>query len=227
MIRRRRSAGPRGRGGVTAGVDQGAYQVDVMMALFSILLILLLTSLASAQGEPQRPSRSDYRPSDRPTANFQLRSMASIYPFRDVWVAKDGMLYGLDLTWLAQHYLAAGSLRLEEWLEPVDLSIAPASEHLDSFVLKLGFSGTGVPAGLAAQRIPLTDADAAVAALSRGAHGALIYAWSDGAAGLAPILARLRAAGVCHKLVLDPRRQTLALSRDYGLFAAEAVLRCY
>ena len=217
----------RGRPGISADLVSDAYQVDVVVALFSILLILLLTSLASARGEPQRPSRSDYRPTDPPTAAFQLRSMAPIYPFRDLWVAKDGMLYRLDLTWLAARYLAAGTLTLTQWVAPVDLSIAPASTHIDSFLLKLGFSGTGVPAGLDAQRISLAEPDAAVAALSNGGHGALIYAWGDGVAGLAPILARLRADGVCHKLVLDPHRQTLAMGRDYGLFAGEAVLRCY
>lgn len=208
-------------------VGSDAYQVDVVVALFSILLILLLTSLAQVKVETERPSRTDYRPVDVQTRPFQLRAVAPIYPYRGIWIVRDGMLHALDLQAIAERYRGAGALTLEEWLDPVDLTVKPASPHLDSFHLRLAFSGPGVHEELVSEGIPLADTEAAVAALRGDSGGALIYAWSDGASGLARVLARLRAEGVCHKLVLDPRRETLAMARDYALFAEEAVLRCY
>jgi hypothetical protein len=215
------------RAGITSGLSSDAYQVDVVVALFSVLLILLLTSLAYVKSEPQRLSQTDYRPLDRRTSTFQLRSMAPIYPYRDVWIAREGMLIAVNLAGLSKHYMDSDSLRLEEWIPPVDLTIAPASSHIDSFHLKLAFSKGAIPGLMISEQVPISDADAALETLSRGRRGVLIYVWSDQGEGLAPILARLRHQGICYKLVLDPRRDTVAVDRDYALFSEEAVLRCY
>jgi hypothetical protein len=203
-----------------------AYQVDVVVALFAILLILLLTGVARIKSEPARDSRIEYRPSDVPTAPFQLRSLAPTYPYQAIWVAKEGELIRLDLRAVAERYLAGSAAEHWEWLPPVDLSVAPAGDEPGSYRLNVAFSGDGFPPELAATRVALTDPDAAAAAVTAAAAGALIYAWDEDLAGLQPLLARLRAEGFCHRLIPVERERVL-IERNSAHLLAHKVLRCF
>jgi hypothetical protein len=204
-----------------------AYQVDVVVALFAILLVLLLTGLARVQSEPVRESRSEYRPKDVRSQAFQLRSMAPTYPYRTVWIAKDDMLTRIDLRAVAARYLASGALQYEEWLPPVDLMVKPIDTVLDAFRMHLAFSGAGIPTELVTVQLPLNDAGAAADAVAVLGPGALIFVWEGQLSRLQPVLAQLREAGVCHKLHVEPNRQTVAIVRDYAAFLEHLVMRCY
>lgn len=209
-----------------SGSLSDAYQVDVVVALFAILLVLLLTSTARLQSEPVRDTLMDYRPDDPSAALFQLRSMAPTYPYRSLWVAKDDRLTRIDLRAIAERYEAAADLEYEEWLPPADLRVAPGDTGLDAFRLDIAFSGTGIPEPLVAQHLALDD-PATAAAIGALGPGALIYVWEGQLQALQPVLSQLRIAGTCHKLNIEPRRQTVALVRDYASFLEHRVLRCY
>ncbi|WP_133511117.1 hypothetical protein [Candidatus Thiosymbion oneisti] len=212
---------------VTNGWGSDAYQVDVVVALFAILLILLLISVARIKSEPIRDSRSEYRPSDDPTTGFQLRSMAPTYPYRSIWVAKDGLLTRIDLRAIAERYASSDGRKYREILLPVELTVEPDEDAVDAFALAIDFLGEGFPERLAASTLSLADPETAANALSALGRGALIFVWEGQLTGLQPVLARLRATGVCHKLNIELRKDTVSLVRNYASFLEHRVLRCY
>lgn len=219
----------RGRRGASAAMaTSDAYQVDVMLAFFAVLLILLLTSVVQIAQQPEQPSRLQYRPEDATTVPFQLRSMATAYPYRGVWIARDGELTELDMTALAQLYGTGTGSRLEQRIGSAQVRIQPDDPGaIDSYQLRIDLGDAGLPEPLSRRRVALADTEQLFDALAGDGRGALIYAWSETLPAMAPALNRLRAEGICHKLVIDPREDRIKLRRSYPLFAGEVVLRCF
>lgn len=204
-----------------------AYQVDVMFALFAILLILLLISVAQVKTTPPVESQSSYRPVERQTTPFQLRSMAPTYPYRTIWIVKDDQIVQLDMLALARRYRSGGVLQYREWLPPMDITIGPVRDVIDNFRLDLAFSGAGIPDEVVKRSFPLSNPATVARAMSDTGKGALLYVWEQQLAALQPVLEIVRNDGLCHKVVLNPARYTVSIMRDYSDFVAEKVLRCY
>lgn len=199
-----------------------AYQVDVVVALFAVLLILLLTAAVPLRTEPSQDSRQQYRPQDSPGAPMLLRALAPTYPYRSIWIVRNGQLTELDLVSVARVYLEG----LPD-LTPAVLTVTPdPGGTLDGFVLRLQLADTDLPAALTARRLRVDDPAAAGVLAGVGA-GLLLYVWPGELARLQPLLAQLREREVCHQLALEVPDETVKLARIHQRFAGEQVLRCY
>lgn len=83
-----------------AGDD--SYQVDVIVALFAILIVLLV-SLAAGTASDNSDAVTNYRPTDAETAPTTLRALQVPYRLRELWlVDADGLMRRIDSVALAR-----------------------------------------------------------------------------------------------------------------------------
>ena len=89
----------------TVLTDDGAYQVDMVVAFFAVLLVLFVVYSAHAYSRVAERSLTKYRTADRHLVPFRLRSFAPLYPYRDFWIIKDDAIFKLDTVAVARMYM--------------------------------------------------------------------------------------------------------------------------
>lgn len=205
-----------------------AYQVDAVVALFAILLVILLTTAASLTKTPSPDSATTYKPHDRKTENFVLKTVATAYPYRSIWVIKDQYFRQIDFVALADHYYKHSTT--PEYAAHVDkgsIKINPFGSYNDNFDIQIGLTGALLPDEFTKRKIPIEQTELIYQELSTAPSGSILFAWKEQLTAIYPVLSRLEETGICHKLIISPRKQMIILSRKYQDFASESIMRCY
>ena len=208
--------------------DEGAWQVDLVVAFFAVLLILLIVSIPRIASDVSDPVRLTYKSLDRSEPPFQLSSFAPVYPYLDRWVAKDGQLALLDLEAVARRYAEQGRPAMEKTIAGVDVDVVPDRNAIDGYDLKLGLFEKGIPGWLSQRRIGLDQTDEAARLVAASPRGVFIYVWADQRAAVARIVDELRRRGKPLRLeLLEPKIDRVRIDRSAAGFTLEDVLRPY
>ncbi len=210
--------------------DEGAYQVDLITALFSVFLILLIVSAPQIARMVGNPGLMDYQTKDPPARTFQLETFAAVYPFRRLWAIKDGLIGEIKFDEIARRYQAKGVLDYEDTIEGVDIRLTTIQHDIDGFRLEITIFGKGLPNWIAENIRPTSEIDQVAGEMLSGTASSLIFVWADRAnTDAGTRLARtLAEKGKPHKLVyLEPGFSTIEVHRSAAIFDSELVLRSY
>jgi len=215
--------------------DEGAYQVDLVVAFFSILLILLVISSTRFITELKEPSLLEYENDEEKSEPFMLRSFAPLYPYRDIWIIKDSLISLVDFGSIAVEYrdkrtmsVKRAELKLKKYNGNVELTVVPSESQLDGYRLDLGIIGPKVPDVLMQQAFDAKNSAAVLKTLRERARGALIYVWHSDQNHAQRLTPQLREAGLPHKIVyLREDDNTIRLQIDRASFSYDNILRAY
>lgn len=127
--------------------DEETYQIDLIVTLFSILLVLLLVNVSAFAVREATPSRFEINAVPTQDEPFMLRSFDIRYRTRVVWVVRNGHVAELDTGSLARLWVEkASGLRISETIEAVDLKMSPdAGDTADGFDVQLLFVDDAPP----------------------------------------------------------------------------------
>jgi hypothetical protein len=211
--------------------DEELYQVDVIVAMFAIMLVLLLVSEAAVNNAPNDKSLHTYKPRDPETASFVLRSIQSPYIHRDIWLLRNDRLVRLDLPAISKKYLASTALNWEatinedKYTKGSDIDFSAGSKPT-AFRFKLTPFTDELPQSIVKETIPITTF-AGNFDLEKF-KSALIYVWYDQMHYLPGLRAMFDTKAIPHKFaILGKDNSAILLKRGTAEFALERVLRAY
>lgn len=166
--------------------DNDIYQVDTVVSLFVILLIIyvLITSSFNGKSEVARP----YKPTDKETTEFNLKSYNPVYVYRDIFILRDGQLIKLNLQGISDRMLATegqltedGTISLSYSKDDTILSIYYDPKKATTFKINILFGNNiTVPDWLIANNLTLTNLTPQDDILSTfSTSPILLYVWND------------------------------------------------
>ena len=209
--------------------DEEMYQVDLILAMFAILLILLVASEAALNQAPEEKSLFTYRPKDVQTKYFILKSLQSPYTYRKLWIMKSNKINELNLKEIAELYLASKTIDYSDTIKDergmADVEFK-ARDGLTSYYFKLRYVTEELPAKLIKRTIYLKNPD-------KGFTGeifkdSLIYVWYDQRKLLPWLRKKLTPKSVPHSIYLLGKDQKyISINRNPSIFSLEKVLRAY
>ena len=203
------------------------YQLDVVVSLFAIMLVVLVALAASALSGGE--TRLAYRPHDRATTAYTLRSIEVPYSYRRNWILSDNRLIEIDNAAVAGALIEAFERGASGFSAgPVDAPIDAEVELGDAAgTYRLALTLPAEPrVGGVISRIVSIDDDDALANWASEPGGVVVIVTPGGLAGIARVSQSLDQSRRPHSLDFA-RRNQLVLTRNSGNFAYDGILRAY
>ncbi len=214
--------------------DDGAYQVDLVVAFFSVLLVLFVVYSARAYSEITNTSRMTYHPADINTRPFGLRSFSPLYPYRDYWIVKDGQVARLDFARIAKRYSETNSLAYENTIDGADVYVTPHETEITSYEIRLLLFEKNIPEWLISGKLSFLDAktdspDNIIASnIVKNGRGAFFFIWDDQVQSFSKTLESLSKKGFPYdSYVLKKDKNEIVIWIRSGAHALRNILRAY
>jgi len=208
--------------------DDRAYQVDIFVTLFAILLIVATALAGGLETDSTSVPVQDYRSLDPVSAPFSLQGWRLIFAFNEISIVRAGRLSRLDLLALARAMAEGRPLFTGEAAD--DFS-APLTGGRDPGQVKLDLRlRSEVPPELIAEDLALDATEIAERFTDRrydnGAQASYFFVWTDQLASVVGLFDALRKRGVpfCWYPMVPSQGRVIA-RRDVSVYSLEAVLR--
>lgn len=217
------------------GDSQEMYQVDVVIALFGILLLLLLTVVPTLRNESDDASKYTYKPRDTLSKRFILASVIAPYRESSHWVIAGDKVLEIDFGAIAKRYVR-GAKGTKSWTdyetEGVYLTIkrpqsGSGGPFVGSYSLELDFHSGTVPAALVRRAVEL-DKKGAIARLAKVVRQPVtIHVLRDPKGYAARIKRRFRLNHAPLRIVQTFKLDTILLEHKASRFSLQDAIKAY
>jgi hypothetical protein len=206
--------------------DEGAYQVDLVVAFFVTLLILFMMYSVQLVSQPSEPSQITYRAEDPPSTPFSLKSFSPLYPFRDVWVVKNGAANLIDFQKIAYVYLREDELEVDTFAGKVGIAVEPHSIQIDAYSISIYLSDGTVPNWMAKNRLLVDETEKLYKIFKENKRGAFVFLWENAKDSIQPLTTKLRNEGIPHEIkMMSDGKNTIRMRINGSRFNGRSILR--
>ncbi len=206
-------------------------QVDLMTALFAVLIIVFLVLTLAVATLPTQSNDPDYVHHDPDAAQMNLHRLRAIYPVNDYWICTNSQLVRLNQIALSRYFVEATESGMDRFSKryPSVTVIIRGGESLkqpSAFSLSILIREPLIADELVADElIPPVSAEELQVAIEATGQRPYLFIMKDAISVCSEILALLRVSGIPYRHKILEENNKVSIARHTSLFATESIIR--